>query len=166
MTPDQVTVEMRRHGAEIPALRAWLAQLSSEPLGDRDHAALIIAKREGRVSVASLRDQLRIDSDDARDLLGDLASRGLLHQTETDDYELWSDEPPLRPVEAEVLKVLSFEVPVSIKELTDALGKKPESLRPILRRMIQHGHISATAPPTSRDRKYLRGQNAAGGRYG
>lgn len=156
VSPDQVTVELRRHGAEIPALRAWLAELSSEPLSDRDDAALIIARREGSVSVSSLRELLRVDSDDARELLGDLAGRGLLRQTDAERYELWSDQPQMRPAEAGVYNVLSPDVPTSINELAEVLDKTPTSLRPILRRLIQHGQISATAPPTSRDRKYLR----------
>lgn len=156
VSPDQVTVELRRHGAEIPALRAWLARLSSEPLSDRDDAALIIARREGSVSVSSLRELLRVDSDDARELLGDLAGRGLLRQAEAERYELWSDGPQMRPAEARVFGALSAVVPMSINELAEELDKTPSSLRPLLRRLIQHGQISATAPPTSRDRKYLR----------
>lgn len=156
ITPDQVSVELRRHGAEIPSLRAWLADLSEEPLSDYDDAALLVARRAGKVSVASLRDLLRIDSDDVRELLGDLAIRGLLRQTDVEDYELWSNERHLRPGEAQVVEALSFEMPLDIHELAAALGKSPGSLRPVLRRLVREGHINATAPATSRSRKYLR----------
>lgn len=156
VTPDQVSVELRRHGAEIPSLRAWLADLSEEPLSDHDDAALIIARREGKVSVTALRDLLRMDSDEVRELLRDLANRGLLRQTDAEDYVLWSDAPRLRPAEAQVVDALSFEMPLDIHELAAALGKSPGSLRPLLRRLIREGHVNPTAPATSRSRKYLR----------
>lgn len=156
ITPDQVSVELRRHGAEIPALRAWLAGLSEEPLSAYDDAALLVARREGKVSVAGLRDLLRIDSDDVRELLHDLGNRGLLRQANAEDYELWSDEPRLRPADAHLIDALSFDVPMDIHELAAAVDRSPGSLRPVLRRLIQEGHIRATAPTTSRRRRYLR----------
>ncbi len=156
VTPDQVSVELRRHGAEIPSLRAWLAGLSEEPMSDLDDAALIVARREGKVSVSSLRDLLRIDSDDVRQLLSDLASRGLLRQTDAEDYELWSDEPRLRRSDAQIVEALSFDAPIGIHELAVTLGRSPGSLRPVLRRLIREGYVHATAPATSRSRQYLR----------
>ncbi|GAB3746550.1 ATP-binding protein [Microlunatus parietis] len=156
ISPDQVVVELRRHGAEIPALRAWLGGLSTDPLSDYDDAALLVAKREGKVGVTDLRDLLRLDSDDIRQLLSDLSNRGLLRFIGGESYELWSDEPRLRTSDEQVIAALSAESPLDIHELSAAVGKSPNTLRPILRRLIGDGHVTPTAPATSRSRKYLR----------
>lgn len=153
--PDQVSVELRRHGAEVPALRMWLTDLSHEPLSAHDESALLIARREEQVSVASLRELLRLDSDEIRDLLSDLANRGLLRQVDPEVYELWS-EPRLQPAESVVVDALSADVPLDIHELAALVGKTPGTLRPILRRLIRGEYVVATAPPTSRSRRYLR----------
>ena len=156
VTPDQVCVELRRHGAEVPELRAWLRSLTDRDLSHREDAALVMARREGIVSVGMLRNDLRIDSDEAREILADLASLGLLRQDTLEEYVLWGQEPDLRPSEAEVVAALSDRVPLDIHELATLLGKTPGSLRPLLRRLVSVGRVTATAPVTSRNRKYLR----------
>ncbi|KRB76554.1 hypothetical protein ASE01_14625 [Nocardioides sp. Root190] len=156
VTPDQVSVELRRHGTEVPALRSWLAELSNGPLSAYDDAALLVARREGRVGVAGIRTLLRIDSDEARVLLNDLANRGLLRQVDVEDYELWSDEPTLRRSDTDIIEALSFDNPIDIHELAATLGRTPGGLRPVLRRLIRDGYVDATASATSRSRKYLK----------
>lgn len=155
-TADQVTVELRRHGAEIPALRSWLRDLTDRQLTSLEDAALLMARREGTVSVSRLRTDLRIDSDDARDLLTELVNVGLLREIGGEEYELWSLEPGLRPSEREVLNALDESNPLDVHELSALLGKSPTALRPILRRLVTMGRVIATAPATSRNRRYLR----------
>lgn len=155
-TADQVTVELRRHGAEIPALRSWLRDLTDRQLTSLDDAALLMARREGTVSVSRLRADLRIDSDHARDLLTELVNAGLLRQIGGEEYQLWSLERGLRPSEREVLHALHESNPLDVHELSALLGKSPTSLRPILRRLVTMGRVTATAPATSRNRRYLR----------
>ena len=154
--PDQVSVELRRHGAEVPQLRSWLRELTEEPLAPPEDSALLLAKRDGSVSVADLRDNLRIDSDDARDLLAGLMSRGLLRQSDSESFVLWSDRPTLRPNQASLLEALSTTEARDVHELAGLVGKQPTALRPILRRLVAAGYVTATAPPTSRHRRYLR----------
>ncbi|MDQ6524056.1 ATP-binding protein [Nocardioides sp. LHD-245] len=153
---DQVTVELRRHGAEIPALRSWLRDLTDRQLSALEDAALLMARREGTVSVSRVRADLRIDSDDARELLTELVNVGLLREIGNEEYELWSLEPALRPSEREVLNALDDSRPLDVNELAAVLGKSPNALRPILRKLVTMGRVSATAPPTSRHRRYLR----------
>lgn len=155
-TADQVTVEFRRHGAEIPALRSWLRDLTDRQLSALEDAALLMARREGTVSVSRVREDLRIDSDDARELLTELVNIGLLREIGDEEYELWSLEPALRPSEREVLNALDDSHPLDVHELAAILGKSPNSLRPILRKLVTMGRVIATAPPTSRLRRYLR----------
>lgn len=44
----------------------------------------------------------------------------------------------------------------SIRELEDMTGRPAASLRPALRTLVDEGLVKATAPPQSRNRKYLR----------
>lgn len=155
-TPDQVTVELRRHGAEIPELRSWLRDLTDRELSVHEDAALVMARREGEVGVLKLRDDLRIDSDEAREVLADLVALGLLRPDGPDAFVLWGHEPGVGPAETALLAALSTEVPRGIHDIADRLGKTPGSLRPLLRRLVEVGRVTATAPPTSRSRKYLR----------
>lgn len=157
-TADQVSVEFRRHGAEVPRLREWLRGLTDRPLSSAEDAALIVARREGVVTVAKLREDLRIDSDDARALLQHLVEIGLLRALGPETFELSSGEPPLRPSEMEVLAMLSVDQPHGINELAELLGKSPGALRPVLRRLVALGEVTPTAPTTSRRREYRRSQ--------
>lgn len=156
ITPDQVTLELRRHGAEVPRLREWLTSLSSQRRTPHQDAALLLARREGVVTVTRLREDLRIDSDEARALLAELSQDGLLLPVRSDEYVLWSDQAAPTRAEKEVAAALSADVPMDIHELAGAVQKSPNTLRPILRRMVAAGSALATAPPTSRYRKYLR----------
>lgn len=126
-TADQVSVELHRHGAEVPRLREWLRSLTDRPLSSPEDAALIMARREGVVTVARLRDDLRIDSDDARALLQNLVNLGLLRAVGTEAYELWSGGSTLRRSELDVLDVLSIDHPRGISELAELLGKSPNT---------------------------------------
>lgn len=155
-TADQVSVELHRHGAEVPRLREWLRSLTDRPLSSPKDAALIMARREGVVTVARLRDDLRIDSDDARALLQNLVNLGLLRAVGTEAYKLWSGGPTLRRSELDVLDVLSIDHSRGISELAELLGKSPNTLRPVLRRLVALGEVTATAPASSRYREYLR----------
>lgn len=159
VTPAEVVVELRRHGVEVPELRTWLRSVTDEQLTGREDAALLIAKREGTVSVARLREDLRIDSDDARVLLDGLASSGLLHPDGFERYVLWSDVPRRRPAKERILEVLDAERPLRIQELAEILHREPASLRPLLRELVASGKVVATAAPTSRRRAYLRARD-------
>jgi ATP-dependent DNA helicase RecG len=61
----------------------------------------------------------------------------------------------LTPSEAEVAAVLSTETPQSIREIAEVTGRRLPGLRPVLRRLVDAGLAIATAPTSSRNRKYL-----------
>jgi ATP-dependent DNA helicase RecG len=56
----------------------------------------------------------------------------------------------------EVLAALSTDEPHDIHALSAATDRSPNSLRPVLRRLVEAGLVVATAPPSSRERSYLR----------
>lgn len=158
VSADQVSVELRRHGAEVPALREWLRTLSSRPLTSHEDAALLMARRSGSVTVSQVRADLRIDSDDARDLLNDLVNDGLLRPSSFEEYVLWSTVRNLRPAEEEVVGVLSPVDPKDVHQIAAAVGKEVNTVRPLLRRLVANGVVKATAPASSRHRRYIRGE--------
>jgi predicted transcriptional regulator len=61
----------------------------------------------------------------------------------------------LTPSEAEVAAVLSTETPQSIREIAEVTGRRLPGLRPVLRSLVDGGWAIATAPTSSRNRKYL-----------
>lgn len=155
ISPDRVKVVLRRHGAEIPALREWLRGLSTEALTDREESALLLARREGSVTVRSLRAHLGMDSDDVRAALDRLVAAGLLRPEGEEAFVLWSDGPGPSATEREVLGHLSLTREVAIHDIAAATGRAVTSLRPILRGLVDRGLVVPTAPPQSRNRKYL-----------
>lgn len=152
---DQFVVVLTRHGAEIPEHRQWLHDLVDRDLTPHEDAALVIARRQGAVSVSDLRSDLHVDSDDARMLLTKLEQEGVLRSGGPESYELASGSPLPTGTEAEVLRSLSVEHALSIHEISEITQRTPNSLRPILRNLIADGWATATAPPTSKRRRYL-----------
>ncbi len=165
-TVDQVKVVLHRFGLLTPETREWLGAVAkSERLTPRQEIALVLARTQGEVTPQDLRQQAAIDSDDARADLERLADLGLLIEEAIDTYELplTPELSELTPVQREVLAALSTEVPRNIQELSRTTGRSPNALRPVLRDLIAGGVATATAPPTSRNRAYLRAADKSAG---
>ncbi len=155
-TPDQVSVELRRHGVEVPEVLRWAREAAhGADLSRPEETALIIAKRDGHVSVATLREALGMDSDLVRPVLRHLAERSILALVGPEDYTLGQGEPATPSSDIRVLNVLSMTEPLDIHDLAQMTGRSATALRPVLRRLVSDGRVIATAPPTSRQRKYL-----------
>ena len=58
--------------------------------------------------------------------------------------------------EQEVLDAINKTTPVTIREIATKTGKTASSLRPLLRGLVEAGLVVATAPPSSRNRAYLK----------
>lgn len=159
---DQFQVILARHGAEIPEHREWLHDLVDRDLTPQEDAALVIAKRSGNVSASRLRSDLHIDSDDARAMLAKLEREGVLRRNGQDLYELAEGSPLLSGAEAEVFRALSAQTPMSIHEISEHTRRSPNTLRPLMRRLVAKGWVEATAPPSSRLRRYLALQDPQG----
>ncbi|GAA4479854.1 ATP-binding protein [Microbacterium panaciterrae] len=154
-TPDQVRVTLWRHGAEIPEHREWLRGLVDRDLDAREDTALLLARREGEVSVAGLRDALRIDSDEARETLRALRREGVLRMTHDETFVLAEGAPLPASRDFEIFRVLSKTDPRTIHEIAEASGRAVGALRKVLRGLVSDGWIIATASPTSKNRRYL-----------
>lgn len=153
--PDLVKVTLYRHGAEITEHREWLRQLTDRHLRPHEDAALLIARREGQVSVEELRSSLRVDSDEARKILADLRSEGVLRGVGGEVFVLSEGAPLPDGTDAVILRGLAGQDPQNIHQIVEWSGLSIETARSRLRRLVDDGWVRATAPPQSRKRRYV-----------
>jgi len=170
--PDSVVLTLARHAVEIPDNREWLSQFADRGLSRHELSTLMLAMSLPGVSVQVLRDFLQIDSDEIRQMLTNLEEERILRR----DGDVWwiadgaaarrdhpvlargrddSDGGPPRGDDA-LLAAISPTIPRSVHEIAEATGRTVAAIRPVLRRLVADGHVTATAPPTSRNRRYLR----------
>lgn len=150
-----VRVVLHRFGLLNPETRQWLTKLPGYPFSESQSAALALARIDGDVHVHTLRSQLGLDSDDARVVINELLDEGILDDAGGGMFILRENEP-MRSSDREILSVLSTDNPTTISEIAERTGRNIVALRPILRRLVTDGFVTATAPPSSRNRAYLR----------
>lgn len=157
---DHFKVILGRSGTEIVENRQWLSRVTSHDLDSHARAVAVIARRNGRASVTSIRDHLGIDSDEIREIFENLVSEGILKWTGDDEVEpvrqaRWSKEEWI----ARIQSALDPREPKSIHEIADAIGRRPASMRSYLKILIDEGKVLATAPSSSKSRKYILNMN-------
>jgi ATP-dependent DNA helicase RecG len=157
---DAVRVVLHRFGLLTPDTRSWLNDVTDKPLSSHQEIALVLARAQGKVTPQEVRQQLGIDTDDARTDLERLTQLRLLHRAGADIFHISPVQPPLpidlSPGERDVLNALSTKEPTTIQHLADTTGRGLGGLRVILRALVDADLVLATAPPTSRNRAYLR----------
>lgn len=150
----EFTVILQRFGLLTPDIAGWVRTFAP----DADHqqqVALAIAHGLGAVSVKNVRENLGIDSDDARELLRGLASKGMLSESAVaDSFSLPRGQSGLDGTDLAILQTLSKGEERSARDLADAVGITVAAIRPRLRRLVEGGEVAPTASPTSRNRKY------------
>lgn len=157
-TIDHVVLRLARFGLIDPDMESWLSGLPSREQRDRRHdVALALARTNGQVSVADLRNNLGLDSDDGRSIIAQLVADDLLVGMNDGPYVLSERRTSGAVSDArwEILSALDARRAMSIAEIADTTGKKRTALRPLLRTLVEQGLVIATAPPQSRHRKYL-----------
>lgn len=141
-----------------PTIDQWLNDIDFH--GDmRSKQVLAIAYREGQVSTQTLRRKLAIDSDDAREILGDLLAQELLVPTgEPEAARLGTPIDPaylsLSESARALLDYLSEEDAIKTSELEERTSLSKRQLLSLLRELIDAGLVVPTAPPTSKNRAY------------
>lgn len=159
-TIDCFRVTLGRSGTEIPENRIWIRGFTGDGLTQREEAILLAARRDGQASVKSIRDMLRIDSDEIREAFANLTRRGALEQIDKDTFcvrpeSRGSANRDARSAEETILSTLSHDTPMDIHEIAAAIGKSLASTRLHMRSLIECKKVKATAPSTSKNRKYL-----------
>ncbi|MCT1558017.1 putative DNA binding domain-containing protein [Helcobacillus massiliensis] len=155
--PGSTSVTIFRHGFHTTEFRSWLGTRETDGLG-RDHIRLLAYLfRNEKVSVSEARHALHLDSDDVRVILKDLVARGVVSEREPGLFGInVRARASLTVTEQLVFDEMHSDQPRTIAQLAQATGKTAVQLRPVLRSLVESGHIVATAPPTSRNRAYLR----------
>ncbi|MBR3158814.1 MAG: putative DNA binding domain-containing protein [Atopobiaceae bacterium] len=153
---DSFRLVLGRGGTEIAENQQWLTRAVTHDLGAHERAIAVMLHREGNATVADVRSQLGIDSDEIRSAFKALVSEGVLKWAGKDEVKLvttprWSREEWHK----NILAILDPTEPMGIHDIATALGKRPESTRRYVRQLIDSGNVIATAPPSSTDRKYL-----------
>ena len=153
---DSFKVVLGRSGTEIAENKQWLSKAVSHDLGSHEQAIAVILRRDGRATVASVRGQLGIDSDEIREVFQALVNDGVLKWAGKDEVELarqpkWPRDEWYR----RILAVLDSEKPMGIHDIADALGRKPENTRNYVTALVNAGDVVATASQSSTKRKYL-----------
>lgn len=151
---DSFTVVLSRGGAEIAENRRWISGRTSETLGPHGEALLLMARRGKSVTVAEAHNSLGLDSDEIRKIAAGLIESGLLVQYAPDVFRIPSEEGPAT-LDERLLAVLSLDTPKGMAELQAATGANITTIRRHIRKLIEQEKVRATAPPQSRNRKYL-----------
>lgn len=157
-TIDHVVVRLDRFGLLDPEVEEWLHSLpgDSERTAS-ERSALALARTVGEVSVVDLRNNLGLDSDDGRDVLGHLLCDGLLVGINDGPYVLADLERTIAVTGSQhaILAALDAVEPRSIREVAEGTGKTLGTIRPLMRELVEAGLVVATAPPQSKNRRYL-----------
>lgn len=163
---DAVRVTLHRFGLVTPATREWLHTVGAERLSPHQQIALVVAREAEAVTPQVMRQQVGIDTDDARRLLADLRARGLLAEPSADQFVLAgalqttllglpADAPRLSAGEREVILVFAGGGERSSQEIAAATGRSIGNVRSLLQSLVAARVLMPTAPTTSRARKYV-----------
>ncbi|WP_080792295.1 ATP-binding protein [Corynebacterium pacaense] len=152
----QVRVILHRFGLIDAEINSWLVGLLGENYDRMEAIALVLAKDLGAVTASNLKNHTGHDSGEMNLLLQGLAERSILTESDSGRFVLPGPLTDLSATQLEVLNHISFDTPTTIKELANISGRTPTSLRPVIRHLVSTGLITATAPPSSRNRAYLR----------
>lgn len=166
---DRVRLTLYRHGRHYTDQDAWMREAAGRDVTPQEHAVLSAIRNEGGITVEEAKVQLGADSDDIRELFARLVDEEIccvgdegalvLHRTDggpANAKAKMTEDVSQAPHDADagVLALLSSEEVLSARELAERDGRSLESLRPVLRRLVRGGRLVATAPPTSKNRRY------------
>lgn len=151
----RVTVTLRRFGLLDPDTNDWLTAELGEGFDPTDGIALVLAHEFGSISTTDLRTQTGQDSDALRHRLRALVDGHKLVESSPDHFRLPLPVDRLTPTQQDIIACLSTEQALSTRDIAAATGRTTGTLRPQLRGLVESGAVLATAPPTSRNRRYL-----------
>ncbi len=154
--PARLVVTLRRHGTEVPELRSWLNGLTDRDLSPEEDAVLVTINRDGESSIPRMHELLGYDSADLQKITSALRREGILRESAKGAFSIANGSPLPSGASLSVLDTLEPGDELSIRELSDHTGRSVGVLRRVLRELIEGGWVEATAPPTSRQRKYRR----------
>lgn len=155
---DSFTVTLSRGGAELSQVNEWIEREYGEDLPRIERSILAVLRRDKEMDVYDLHKALGIDSYELKASLDYLEMIGILREAGFDRYALIEKDDSFKQLSTydELLSILSYERPMGIRDLEELTGKKTSTLRAQLSKLVAQNLVQPTAPPTSRNRKYLK----------
>lgn len=170
---DRFLVTLYRGGAEIAMNQQWVRSHVGHDLPGRESSVLHTVRALGRASVHDIRNRLGHDSDDIRTMLSALAEDGLIKQVATDMYESpetpettdASGDPKAPHTAAAssrqaIIDAIPASDTISARDIAEITGRSLQTVRRILRGLVDDGAITAIGKKQSRSRVYTRGRTA------
>ncbi len=169
-TFDRFRVILYRGGAELAMNQQWVRSHVGHDLPGRESSVLHTVRALGRTSVHDIRDRLGYDSDDIRAMLATLVEAGLIRQVSTDVYEPLetptianTGDVPTPPAAAlssrqAIIDAIPTSGTISARDIAESTGKSLQTVRRILRELVDDGTITAIGKKQSRLRTYTRAQ--------
>lgn len=164
---DSFTVVLLRGGAELSENTQWIESHFDRELSSFERSILSVLRKDGSATVHAVREELGIDSDEIRQILDRFAVDGAIRKDAQGVYSIipGAADRGLQSIEERIVAQLSSLRPKGIREVAESIGMSAQSLRPHMARLVRSGAVVPTAPPTSKNRKYLvSGQTVGGNR--
>jgi ATP-dependent DNA helicase RecG len=171
----QLLLTLDRHGLLDPDTVQWLSAIGADGLSLDQKRVLALIRRDGSLDDRTAGVRLGMDSRDASAVLRSLTGPGWLQYPKvtldpylpgallkgSDHAREWLfpqavlDPTPLSPLDRRILEVFQPGAELSIHEIVDATQSSVGAVRPRVRVLVDQGALLATAPPTSKNRRYL-----------
>ncbi|KXB52480.1 hypothetical protein HMPREF2976_11775 [Corynebacterium sp. HMSC077D10] len=149
----EFVVVLSRFGLMDDAIARWVDSVA--PHAERAlQVALVFARDLGAVTPHMLREHLGLDSDDARACLERGVRDGVLDAATDERFVLSTSSLGLDSEQEKILALLADKGTLSSHEVAEGIGLSLSRVRPRLSGLVDVGLIEATAPLTSRNRKY------------
>ena len=162
--PSEFKIAIRNHGLLDEETLAWLADLDTSGLSDRQHLALAYLRRNDGITNQQYRTLTGCNSLDATRDLTRLATAGLLEKRNDRRWTVWALAESLRPTQARLdfehteveaatspradrrdeIRALLQSGPRSTRDLAEAIGIGPEAVRLWLKRMEADEEVRPT----------------------
>lgn len=150
---DSFTVVLPRGGAEFLD-DDWIKEKVGADLTPRERSILAVLKRKNSMHPYDIHNELGIDSYEAEADLEYFSMMGVVEETK-DGYSLITRDAASKTYGNDILSFLSTKTPIGIKEIQERTQMNINTLRAHMARYVKEGKVIATAPPTSKARKYL-----------
>lgn len=163
--PDHFTVILGRYGLEYQENQEWLASTGVR-LSRQEQSALLLLRQHGPMTIHQLRIALYADSDDVRAIMRKLTVCGVATERQPGQYAVAPAESvnvqepvnasdvTLNDTERAILAAFSGANELGIHEISHQVEKSLPTIRAALRKLVRSGLVAATAPPSSKKRKY------------
>nr|WP_197517505.1 ATP-binding protein [Microbacterium karelineae] len=175
VTSTHVTLSLDRHGLLDPDEESWLADVGAEDLPAESQRVLVLVHRGVPVDIHVLRTTFGMDCRDAESLLRRLTEQRWLgyplhlgqayrvgerlasREAELDLLEGIGPLSSRTELDERIISAVRDAGELDVHSIAARVQRTLPTVRPRLRVLVEEGALIATAPPTSRNRRYRPG---------